>query len=71
MKVLASLILVGVLCGCAVRKTQPPTKIQVPRQCVLGGVVNVTKCKMHDANTLICDGVLIDFACIEVMRQGK
>jgi hypothetical protein len=66
-------ILVLLLTGCAAKK-QPepePPKESIPKRCIMGGVVNKTKCVPYkkDPNLAICDGVLIKYACVEVEQK--
>lgn len=69
MKRLALCVLLLTGCGAHQAKVKHPA-ITVPGKCIVGGVVNQAKCRAISDTELVCDGVVVKIACVEV-REDK
>lgn len=59
-------LLLLLMTGCAAKRVEP--KVSIPPNCILGGLVNKDKCDVLDKDKIVCSGVVIKIACVEVNR---
>jgi hypothetical protein len=62
---LLALLTLCVISGCVAKK---PVKVDVPGKCILGGVVDASECKVFSKDALVCNGVVVKIACVEVKK---
>ena len=56
------------LAGCAAKK-RPEVQMEIPRQCIVGGILGKTKCEAISADEALCDGVRVKFECLKVEKR--
>jgi hypothetical protein len=68
MRYAAALLTLFVISGCAHKHSAKVASVAVPQKCILGGIVNKAKCEPLGKDEMVCNAVVVKFACVEVKQ---